>query len=225
MPLRLRPSNDFASDAICVGDPGRALLLAQELLVKPLMSNHARGLWGYTGMAKEGDTPLTIQATGMGAASAAIVLEDLAELGVRRVVRVGTCLVLDADIELGEVLVVEGALCKEAISAELEPSGVAMPDRVLLEGLGSGRRVTVSSGNRLTASGHGSAEASSEAKRPPAVADLQTAAVLAVAKSLGIAAAALLIAERDRADGILSDDALEAASRMAGRAGARTLST
>jgi purine-nucleoside phosphorylase len=36
-------------DAILAGDPGRALLLAQELLEKPKMSNHARGLWGYTG--------------------------------------------------------------------------------------------------------------------------------------------------------------------------------
>lgn len=99
MPLRLRPSNEFATDAICVGDPGRALMLAQVLLVKPLMSHHARGLWGYTGMRKAGDLPLTIQATGMGAPSAAIVLEDMAELGVRRVVRVGTCLTLDADVE------------------------------------------------------------------------------------------------------------------------------
>ena len=40
--------------AILVGDPGRALLLAQELLEQPKMSNHARGLWGYSGATPEG---------------------------------------------------------------------------------------------------------------------------------------------------------------------------
>ena len=43
----------FAADAILVGDPGRALLLAQELLEQPKMSNHARGLWGYSGQTAE----------------------------------------------------------------------------------------------------------------------------------------------------------------------------
>ncbi len=49
MPARLRPTAPIATDAILVGDPGRALMLAQELLAEPKMSNHARGLWGYTG--------------------------------------------------------------------------------------------------------------------------------------------------------------------------------
>ncbi len=55
---------------------------------KPLMSNHNRGLWGYTGETPEG-RPLTVQSTGMGGPSAAIVLHELAELGVRRAIRVG----------------------------------------------------------------------------------------------------------------------------------------
>ena len=90
MPARLRPTAPLATDAILVGDPGRALLLAQELLEQPKMSNHARGLWGYTGRTAAGEE-LTIQATGMGGPSAALVLADLAKLGVKRVVRVGTC--------------------------------------------------------------------------------------------------------------------------------------
>ena len=49
MPPRLRPTAPIAADAVLVGDPGRALLLAQELLEEPKMSNHARGLWGYSG--------------------------------------------------------------------------------------------------------------------------------------------------------------------------------
>ena len=51
---RLRPNASDAADAILVGDPGRALLLAQELLEQPKMSNHARGLWGYSGQTPAG---------------------------------------------------------------------------------------------------------------------------------------------------------------------------
>ena len=90
MPARLRPTAPIAADAVLVGDPGRALMLAQELLEEPKMSNHARGLWGYSGLTPAG-RELTIQATGMGGPSAALVLADLAELGVRRAIRVGTC--------------------------------------------------------------------------------------------------------------------------------------
>src|SRR3954464_9501170 len=88
MPARLRPTAPIASDAILVGDPGRALMLAQELLQQPKMSNHARGLWGYAGATDAGDE-LTIQSTGMGGPSATVVLRDLAELGGRGGVRVG----------------------------------------------------------------------------------------------------------------------------------------
>src|SRR5215203_7357862 len=105
MPSRLRPTAPIAPDAILVGDPGRALLLAQELLEKPQMSNHSRGLWGYTGQTPAGDE-LTIQSTGTGGPSAALVLADLAELGVRRAVRVGSCLATGAGGGLGELLLV-----------------------------------------------------------------------------------------------------------------------
>ena len=90
VPARLRPTAPIAPEAILVGDPGRALLLAQELLEQPKMSNHARGLWGYSGSTPE-DHALTIQSTGIGGPSAALVLADLAELGVKRVSRSGGC--------------------------------------------------------------------------------------------------------------------------------------
>ena len=66
------------------------------------MSNHARGLWGYTGETPEG-RPLSIQSTGMGGPSAAIVLQELAELGVRRAIRVGTCGAVDPELDHGEI--------------------------------------------------------------------------------------------------------------------------
>src|SRR4051794_4460642 len=103
---RLRPSAEIAPDALLVGDPGRALLLAQELLEQPKMSNHARGLWGYTGVTGAG-AALSIQATGIGGPSAAIVLDELVrEHGVRRAIRVGSCLATAAGTRGGDLLLV-----------------------------------------------------------------------------------------------------------------------
>src|SRR3954451_18730977 len=136
MPTHLRPTAPIAADAVLVGDPGRALLLAQELLKEPKMSNHARGLWGYSGETPEGKR-LTIQATGIGGPSAALVLADLAELGVRRAVRVGTCVALDATFALGELVVATEAIAEGGSGAAL---GVARgeavpPDSTLTERL------------------------------------------------------------------------------------------
>lgn len=73
------------------GDPGRALRLAQALCAQtPRMLNHHRGLWGYSGTALDG-APLTVQGLGLGGPSASLVVADLAALGARRLVRIGTC--------------------------------------------------------------------------------------------------------------------------------------
>ena len=39
----------IAPDVLLPGDPGRAMAMAQALLVAPKMHNLHRGLWGYTG--------------------------------------------------------------------------------------------------------------------------------------------------------------------------------
>src|SRR6185312_7904057 len=132
MPFRLRPTAPIAADAVLVGDPGRALLLAQELLEQPKMSNHARGLWAYFGTTPAG-SELTIQATGMGGPSAALVLGDLAELGVRRAVRVGTCVGAEAASNPGDLLIVGEAIAQGGSAASLgaESGATVMPDPVL----------------------------------------------------------------------------------------------
>jgi uridine phosphorylase len=118
VPIVLRPTAPVAADALLPGDPARALALAQALLAEPRMSNHAHGLWGYSGETATG-RPLTIQATGIGAPSATLVLRDLAELGVRHAVLVGTCVALAADLGLAQTLVCERALAGDGTSREL----------------------------------------------------------------------------------------------------------
>jgi uridine phosphorylase len=82
------------------------------------MLNHNRGLWGYTGKAADGHL-LSIQSTGMGGPSAAIVASELVELGARRLLRVGTCGGLDPQLSLGQPLVVTEAIADDGTSVAL----------------------------------------------------------------------------------------------------------
>lgn len=247
MPSRLKPTNPTAEDAILVGDPGRALMLAQELLVNPLMSNHARGLWGYTA-ATAGGRPLSIQATGMGGPSAAIVLHDLFKLGLRRAIRVGTCEALDPELEAGSLVVVEAAIAGDgtarALLGESDGRAPIPADPELRRRLSpGGSAATVLSvdlaADVAAAANHHVAppvdlrlggDESAAGRSAPAVYDLQTAALLALGGKLGVAVAALLVVERvvglrptsgprsPRLDAEQLEEPMKAAGRLAAEA-------
>jgi uridine phosphorylase len=126
-PIHLRPAADLAERVLLPGDPHRALHVAQALLEKPLMFNHHRGLWGYSGRARDGEL-LTVQSTGMGGPSAAIVVEELIALGARTLVRIGTCGSLAGDLELGTLVPVEAAIAADGTSRALGADGRVLAD-------------------------------------------------------------------------------------------------
>jgi uridine phosphorylase len=188
LPRRLRPTAEIHSEAILVGDPGRAMALAQVLTEGPKMSNHARGLWGYSGTTPEG-RGLTVQATGMGGPSAALVLSDLAELGVRSAVRVGTCAAIDPALRPGDLIWV-----REARPWSVDGRGAgspAFPDEALAERLRSALGDEAKPGRVASldvlhpSPGHATPDGDA--------ADMQTAALFATAKDLDVALAAVLI--------------------------------
>jgi uridine phosphorylase len=221
MPSRLRPTAPITADAILVGDPGRALLLAQELLEEPKMSNHARGLWGYGGRTPDGGE-LTIQSTGMGGPSAALVLSDLAELGVRRAVRVGSAAGAGAGAAAGGLILVERALATagSAASFGLDAGEEIEPDPGLTEALREALGAGAMGG--IVAS-FDSTPAAGDSLGPAIAADMQTVAILARARALGVAAATVLIVVEDERSEAISEDDREEAERRAGRAAARVL--
>src|SRR5687767_6204558 len=110
-PRILKPHEPVAERVLLPGDPGRALRLAQQLTDGPRMLNHHRGLWGYSGPAHDGSL-LTIQSTGLGGPSAAVVVAELVALGARRLVRVGTAAGLGAT-RLGALVAGEAALADD----------------------------------------------------------------------------------------------------------------
>src|SRR3954453_738322 len=142
-PIHLRPTAPLAPRVLLPGDPGRALLLAQDLLDQPRMFNHHRGLWGYSGAAADGEL-LTVQATGMGGPSAAIVIEELIALGATTLVRIGTCGALTGELSIGDVVAVEAALALDGRSRRLGADERVEPDPVLLAAVDAPRVVAAS---------------------------------------------------------------------------------
>jgi len=191
-PNHLRPAADLAERVLLPGDPGRALAVAQALLdPAPRMFNHARGLWGYTGTAPDGE-PLTVQATGMGGPSAAIVCEELIALGATRLVRIGTCGALDPEIALGTLLAADCVLPEDGTSAALGAAAPLRADPGMLARLveAGARPVTVASSDLFYDPRAGSA--AGWAGRGAAAVEMEAATIFQVAARRGVAAACVL---------------------------------
>ncbi len=203
----------LAERVLVPGDPGRALRLAQVLIDGPKMLNHRRGLWGYSGPAVADGEPLSIQSTGIGGPSAAIVVEELVALGARRLVRIGTCTAMDGALALGDLVVADRVLALDGTSRALGAAGTLVPDAALTRALEGDATGAVVSADSYAAPADGAL-----------VRDLQTAAVLAAARRHGVpAAAVLLVTALPGAERLSGEEALHAAEERLGRVGARAL--
>ena len=221
MPLRpvvLQPHEPVAERVLLPGDPGRALRLAQRLIDGPRMLNHHRGLWGYSGPAADGAL-LTIQSTGLGGPSAAVVVAELIALGARRLVRVGTAAGLGTT-PLGALVVAEAVLAGDGASRALGAGARVGADAVLTEALSRGG--TTLRGLVASADIHDPALAAGWERAGALACDLATAAVLAAAARHGGAAGAVLAITRARGQR-LEAAGLEALEMALGTTGAGAL--
>ena len=224
VPIHLRPTAPLAERVLLPGDPGRALALAQSLLLEPLMFNHHRGLWGYTGAAPDGE-PLTIQSTGMGGPSATIVLTELIALGARRAIRVGTCGALAPGLALGELVIARDSICADGTSRALGGGERVAADHGLTEALTreapSARAGTIVSVDLFY-----------EARLPPAAdgalaIEMEAAALFALGGAAGVPVACLLaVSDTFDSSGArerIEDEALLAAAEQMGAAATAAL--
>ena len=118
MPIHVRAEpGDYAEACLLPGDPLRAQYIAETYLDNPVQRNRERGMLGYTGEFE--GRPVSVQATGMGCPSAAIVFEELVQLGVKRLLRVGTCGGLQPDLALGDLIVAVSAVPADATARHL----------------------------------------------------------------------------------------------------------
>jgi 5'-methylthioadenosine phosphorylase len=99
-------AGDVSERVVVSGDPARVIQLSKSLSDAKLI-NENRGFITYTG-SFEG-CRLTVACHGVGAPSAAVVIEELVMLGARSVVRLGTCGGLVKDMKIGDVVIPTGA--------------------------------------------------------------------------------------------------------------------
>ncbi len=118
MPIHVRAEpGDYAEACLLPGDPLRAKYIAETYLDDVQQRNAERGLLGYTGTFE--GKPVSVQGTGMGCPGATIVFEELIQLGVKKLLRVGTCGGLQPHHALGDLIVAISAVPADSTAMHL----------------------------------------------------------------------------------------------------------
>lgn len=115
-PLHVRAhQDDIAPMVLLPGDPDRATHIAEQFFEDARQINRYRQLLGYTGTYR--GMPVTVQTTGMGCPSLAIVVEELIALGARTLIRVGTCGIVDARVRPGDLVLAMASVPRDGTTA------------------------------------------------------------------------------------------------------------
>jgi purine-nucleoside phosphorylase len=118
MPIHLRAEpGEYAEGCLLPGDPLRAKYIAETFFDDPVQVNAERGMLGYTGSFR--GRRVSVQSSGMGCPSAGIVIEELIQLGVKKILRVGTCGGLQPDLQMGDLIVALSATPADATPLHL----------------------------------------------------------------------------------------------------------
>ncbi|MEN8690353.1 MAG: uridine phosphorylase [Desulfuromonadales bacterium] len=108
--------------ALLSGDPERARLIAEETdgvrCIQTLSEN--RGLSSYLCELPD-KTRFCSMTTGMGGASLSIVAAEAFQVGIRRMIRVGTCGSIQDHTRSGSVVIASGAVCYQCAADDIAP--------------------------------------------------------------------------------------------------------
>ncbi|WP_254528042.1 nucleoside phosphorylase [Natrinema gelatinilyticum] len=132
-PHLLVDDGELTDIALIPGDPGRVDRIADHCDESETI---ARNREYKVVNATYEDRDLTICSTGIGCPSAAIAIEEMANVGVETFVRVGTTGALQSALEIGDMIVATGAAKNEGTSKRYEAVEYpAVPDYEVLSAL------------------------------------------------------------------------------------------
>ncbi|MFQ3630161.1 nucleoside phosphorylase [Roseiflexus sp.] len=106
--------------ALLSGDPERARLIAHTALRDARILSEHRGLHSYLGVLPNG-APLLSATSGMGAPSLSIVVNELVQVGIRTIIRVGTSGSIQPHIPPGSIVISSAALCRQGAADDIAP--------------------------------------------------------------------------------------------------------
>jgi uridine phosphorylase len=108
------------STALLSGDPDRAKLIAETKLTNVKTLSEHRGLNSYVGVLPSGKTLLSAT-SGMGAPSLSIVVNELIQVGIKTIIRVGTTGSIQAHVLPGSIVISKAALCRQGAANDIAP--------------------------------------------------------------------------------------------------------
>jgi len=130
--IRLKPG-DVGDYVLLPGDPDRVLRIGRHLddCQEVMFHREYRTVTGYYRGLRVSAT-----STGIGCPSTAIAVEELANIGVRGFVRVGSTGALQSHLRIGDLAISTGAMRNEGTSGFYVPAGFpAIPDHFLTHAL------------------------------------------------------------------------------------------
>ncbi len=102
------PAGAFADVVLMPGDPLRAKYIAETFLQNAQEVTNVRNMLGYTGSYK--GRRISVMGHGMGIPSCSIYAKELiTEYGVQKIIRVGSCGAVRADVQVRDVVIGMGA--------------------------------------------------------------------------------------------------------------------
>ena len=117
---------EIADRVIMAGDPLRAKFMAETFLTNPVQYNAVRGMLGYTGEYK--GKRVSVQGHGMGMPSIGIYTYELYNFyGVKRIIRTGSAGAYHPDLQLGDVVLGQGACTDSNYANQYNLPGVYAP--------------------------------------------------------------------------------------------------
>ncbi|RCJ41086.1 uridine phosphorylase [Nostoc minutum NIES-26] len=106
--------------ALLSGDPERSRLIAQTHLQDVRLLSENRGLNSYMGYLLNG-RPILSATSGMGAPSLSIVVNELVQVGIQQIIRIGTCGSIQAYVPVGSIVISNAALCRQGAANDIAP--------------------------------------------------------------------------------------------------------
>lgn len=106
--------------ALLSGEPERSRSIADTYLTNARLLSNYRGLDSYVGYLPTGK-PLLAATSGIGAPSLSIVVNELVQVGITQIIRVGTCGSIQPHVEVGSVVISSAALCRQGAANDIAP--------------------------------------------------------------------------------------------------------
>ena len=212
MPYHIRAeAGEVAPYVLLPGDPNRATYIAETFLENPKRYTDYRLMYGYTGTYK--GVRVSVQTTGMGCPSASIAAEELAMLGARVLVRVGTTGGLHPDLQPGDLVVAQASLPLDGTTRQYlgDTPHVPLPSyRVLKANVDAAERAGVRHTVGLIASEDAFYAPQVEKLRGLGVVsvEMEASAIFTVARLRGLEAACLLTVSNALGDPTPTPDAV-----------------